>query len=239
MGDDDITRPETPTAKRRRIVTLEARLATPGEWIDTNQGCSAAVLSALRAEGKVGVGRYVPLPRNRSAGDIGAEELARICDLVGQCLLFQHVRSPEPGFTGWRPSHHSGVEDAEAAVDHALMVGYPQGSHIVLDFENIDDTPQAATKFAIDWQATVRAAGWRAMLYVGFQVPLHALDLYDLPGFDCYASDLGDRRVATRGTSYLQTRYNVVIAGVGFDTATMRADALGSLPYVASLAAAA
>ena len=224
-------------SKRGHTVSLIAALATPGDWVDTNQVLTAQVLSAVRSANKVGVGRYVPLPSNPDGiGDISAEELARICDIVGQCLLFQHVRSAEKGFTGWRPSQHSGDEDANCAVAHAIRVGYPQGNHLCLDFENIDDTMFAAMKFATDWQATVRAAGFKAMLYVGFQVPLYSLDLFELPGFDSYASDTGNRQVATRGTSYLQTRFDVLIGGVRFDTARMRVDQLGSLPYVAALA---
>lgn len=218
-------------------MTVVGALATTGLWVDTATPCSAAVLSAVRARGAFGVGRYVPLPGNPSAGDVSAEELARICDIVGQCVLFQHVRRPESGYTGWRPSQHSGSVDAQAAVAHATKVGY--AGHLFLDFENIDDSPIEATKFAVDWQAVVRAAGFKAGLYVGFQVPVHPTDLYELPGFDSYASDIGDRQVSTRGTAYLQTQYKVFIGGIEFDLATMRADRLGCLPYVASLARAA
>ena len=229
----------TPYLLALSFLMLSAQLATPGAWVDTDQICSAAVLAAVRAAGKQGVGRYGPLPRNSSAGDLSGPELTRICEGNLQCLLFQHVRRPEQGYTGWRPSQHSGIEDAVAIIDHAKSIDYALGDHICLDFENIDDSPYAATKFAVDWQAAVISAGYRAMLYVGFQVPLHSIDLYNLPGFDSYASDIGDRHVATRGTSYVQRKYDVVIGGVKFDAADMRIDLLGAIPYVATLMAAA
>src|SRR5271167_4491426 len=111
-----------------------------------------------------------------------------------------------------------------------MEAGYPDGAHVFLDLEGIDGTAFSTIKFATDWQREIVFAELKAGLYVGYAVPLHPQDLYDLPGFDCYFSDAADRQVATRGTAILQGK-EVVIAGVKFDEDLMRPDLLGGLPF--------
>ena len=194
---------------------LTAVPALPGHYVDTNTPCSDALLRLVKASGALGVTRYVGLPNNNPANDISGAELLRIAAAGLACCLVQHVRGPEKGFTGWRPSRHSGADDAAAAVAAAQAAGYPAGAHLFLDLENIDDGAFATIQYAVAWQHVVIAAGYRAGLYVGFQVPLHPLDLYDLPGFDCYWSDAGHREVATRGCAVIQGA-GIVVGGVPF-----------------------
>ena len=210
----------------------QATLAVAGPYVDTDTPCKASTCAALRAAGKLGVFRYVPLPRNGAGADISAGELADIC---GAGLALGLVQHPRAGL--WLPANHSGGDDGSAAAEHALSVGYPQGAHLFLDLESIGGTAYETTVFAVGWQRAVIEAGYRAGLYVGFAVPLHPDDLYDLPGFDCYWSDDGNRTVGTRGTAILQGT-EVAFASVKFDIDTVRADHLGGLPYMAAIDAA-
>lgn len=206
-------------------MTLVAGPATPGPWVDTSFPLTQHVCDALKAAGKVGVVRYVPLPGNSSHGDITAAELVAICGAGLECLLVQHVRLP-----GWDPGKHDGAGDGSMAGLVAYEAGYPDGAHVFLDLEGIHGSPFDTTGFAVDWQHRVMGNNLNAGLYVGYAVPLHPADLYELPGFDCYWSDAGPRHVATRGFAIKQGP-EVTIAGVKFDTNTVAADLLGGLPW--------
>lgn len=202
--------------------------ASAGPWVDTAWPLTPVVCQALVAAGKRGVGRYVPLPGNNSAGDISAAEAQRITGAGLQLLLVQHVRRP-----GWSPLHCDGRADAVAACAAALAAGYPSGAHLFLDLEGIvgTDAPSCAV-FAQDWAVEVRRY-FAAGLYVGYDVPLSAAQLYALPSFTSYWSDPGPRNVATRGFA-LKQGAGVVISGVGFDLDEVRADELGDVPMVAA-----
>lgn len=202
--------------------------APPGLYLDTAQICSSAVIQAAKAAGYLGIERYVPLPRNSTANDITEAELDRILGAELLSLPIQHVRLP-----GWNPIDHDGEEDARIACAYAQMVGYPAGIHLLLDLEGINGSGLSTMTFAIGWQKVVREEGFKAALYVGYSVPLHPIDLYMLPGFDQYATDAGNRQVATRGTSMKQ-KAGIVIYGTKFDPDEIAPDLLGDVPYFAS-----
>lgn len=209
---------------------LVAAPATPGAWCDSDFPLSSHTISALVSAGKIGIVRYVPLPRNNSAGDISKIELEAICGAGLELLLVQH-----PRYAGWDPAKHNGDEDAAAALTKAAEVGYPYDAHLYLDLEGINGSTFATINYSVDWQHTLIAGRSKAGLYVGYGVPLHPQDLYDLPGFDTYWSDASDRQIATRGTALLQGP-EITIAGVKFDIDSMRLDKLGQLPYSCRLA---
>jgi hypothetical protein len=211
-----------------------AVLATPGAYVDTNTRLAGLEARALKAAGKLGVFRYVPLPgesnrRYAKANDISSDELKSILDEGLLLGLVQHVRTG-PGDL-WRPSDHSSSEDAAAAAGWALQEGYPEGCHLYLDLEAVNDTRVATIAYCVGWQRALMSYGFKAGLYHGYSVPLGAVDLYDLPGFDTYWSDAGNRLVSVRGNSIVQGP-QVVIAGVKFDEDTMVKDALGEVPYL-------
>jgi Domain of unknown function (DUF1906) len=210
---------------------LIAAPATVGAWVDTDFPLSSHAISALVSVGKVGVVRYVPLPGNDSAGDISRTELENICGAGLELMLVQH-----PRYAGWDPSQHSGDADAAAALMKAADIGYPHGCHLYLDLEGINSSAFATISYSVDWQHTLIAGLLNAGLYVGYGVPLHPQDLFDLPGFNTYWSDPANRQVATRGTAMLQGP-TVTIAGVKFDLDAMRPDLLGQLPFACKLAA--
>lgn len=211
------------------MALLQAVQATPGGYIDTNWACHAPHLfAALKVGGKKGIGRYVPLPGVDSKADITAQELQDICGAGFLCWLVQH-----PRYTGWNPKDHDPIKDATAAVTAAQAAGYPLGCHLFLDYEgmSIATARLDALAFAEGWQKYVIAAGFRAGMYCGYAVPLSPLDYYELPGFDCYWSDMAARTVAKRGFCIKQ-RAQVRIDGVDFDPDEVQADALGGLPWM-------
>jgi hypothetical protein len=216
--------------------TTIASPGVPGKGFD----CSVKV-NALQARAFYGAGyrwcaRYVRLPNNSAALDIDAAEMAVLLEAGLAVLLVQHVRASAPGSGGWDISKHSGADDAAAAVEHARNAGYPLGAHVFLDLEDILAGPGAgvATKvFAEAWAAAVRAAGYQAGCYVGFDVPLNAQELYLLHGINSYWSDAGHRAVATRGCAIQQGKA-ATVAGVEIDEDTLLRDLLGELPLLAT-----
>jgi hypothetical protein len=214
--------------------------ARAGDWLDTDQPLSDAVLTDIAAAGYEGVWRYVPLPNNPSLLDISAGELSRICAAGLQCGLIQHPRSPAYN----RLPDHDPELDARTAVSFALAAGYPEGCHLGLDFEGLlgtevvaftCNTPSVCVQWAGFWQTVAREGGYRALLYVGYDVPLNASELFMLPGFDSYWSDAGHRAVATRGCAIAQGA-KVTIHGVKFDRDVLAPDLLGDVPMVCQAA---
>ncbi len=205
---------------------LNARVIAPTlRACDTSTKLTLANAQALRQALFVAIGRYVGL-RMSDAGNIDAGELEMLCSLGFDVWLYQRVRFP-----GWRPADHSGGSDGTSAAQQALAAGYPPGAHLFLDPEGIDGTREETIRFANDWATSVMQLHYRAGLYVGYQVPLSALDLYDLPGFNQYASDVGNRKVAVRETSMSQLAERTV-AGVRIDPVIIRTDRMGDRPMV-------
>jgi Domain of unknown function (DUF1906) len=197
---------------------------------DTEAHLNGRQSVGLRSAGYELCGRYVSLPNNPIGADIDADEFAMLIAAGFEVILFQHVRSPP-----WHPEAHSGVDDGECAAAHALRVGYPLGAHLWLDLEGIASGAPATIVFAEAWQSAVRAAGFSAGCYSGYDVPLSPEALYLLHGFNSYASDAGPRSVATRGY-WLKQHQERVVAGVRIDHDTLGPDLLGDVAIVAAAA---
>lgn len=225
---------------------LIAAPARPGNWLDTDQPLSDAVLADVASYGYEGVWRYVPLPNNPALLDISGGELARICatrrpdGTTLQCGLIQHPRSPAYNRL---PDHHPEL-DARTGASFGLAAGYPEGAHLGLDFEGLlgteavpftCNTSEVCAQWATAWQAAVLAFNLRRLLYEGYDVPLDAEGLYRLPGFDCYWRGLGGKGVATRGCALTQGA-QVTIHGIKFDRNVLAPDKLGGVPMVAQAA---
>lgn len=212
-------------------MTLIARPATPGRWLDTAMRLTLGTAKALPSEGVMGVIRYVPLPGDTeaeqdrlAAHDITADELAMLCGLGLGVMLVQHPRLP-----GWDPRAHSGQRDAAIAAEFAMYAGYPD-AHIYLDLEGINGAAEGTITFAESWADRIVQSGFRAGCYVGFDVPLSPEQLYTLRTINSYGSDVAKRHVDTRGCAWQQGR-GVTIAGLGYDDGEMRADLLGEVPF--------
>jgi hypothetical protein len=194
--------------------------------VDTDTKLTPTVLAQVAANGYAGIVRYVPLPSNSVRGDIDATELQAILDAELSLLLVQHVRTP-----GWNPAKCSGKGDALAAIETAKAAGYLPGGHVFLDLEGISGTAPDTKAFAEEWAATIVQAGYCAGCYVVYDVPLNAVQLYNLHNFHSYWSDAGPRNVATRGFAIKQKQPTVKIAGVDFDADALRPDNLGDTPF--------
>jgi|GEM_PF-1448466 len=198
------------------------------KMVDTSWKITSALAQQVAAGGYAGIIRYVPLPHNDATHDIDATELRAILDAGLALMLVQHVRKP-----GWNPAQCSGKIDALAAIETGRTAGYLQGAHVYLDLEGMAPAATASdTKaFAEDWAATIVQAGYCAGCYVGFDVPLNAVQLYNLHDFHSYWSDAGPRRVATRGFALKQQAPEIKIGGVEFDQDTLQPDKLGDTPF--------
>jgi hypothetical protein len=117
------------------------------------------------------------------------------------------------------------------ALQYAEAAGYLPNAHIFLDLEGIlvGATANSVITFANDWATTIVAAGYSAGCYVGYDVPLSAQQLYDLPNFNSYGSDAGPRAVATRGLAMKQ-QAQIQMGGENFDPDVVKADLLGDTP---------
>ncbi len=210
-------------------MTIISRPSTGGLGFDTNQKISASQAASLRASGYTWCARYLPLPDNDPRDDIDLAELAILLDAGFEVLLVQHVR-----YSGWNPRMHSGSLDASVAAAHAITAHYPIGAHIFCDWEGVVPgiDPHGGIMFLESWSSRIISAGFSPGLYVGYQQPLSALQLYDLRGFDQYWSDAGHRVVDVRGCSIEQDREET-ISGVKIDVDTMAPDRLGAVPMVA------
>ena len=208
------------------------REATPGAIVDCSEPVTDTALAELAALGVTTIVRTLALPGNRT--ELTEDEAKRILAHPHGFALsaYQRVRAAPAGMTGWDPRAHSGAADAAYAL--AQLSWAPRGWHIWSDWEDvlIGAPETGCVTFLDDWSTACRAGGFAAALYVGFQAVLSADALYRLPGFDRYASDIGDRKVATRGTCWLQTHLDRVIGGMKFDVGVLRADALGGLPMM-------
>jgi hypothetical protein len=217
-------------------MTIIARPATPGHWVDFSVWPTDAQLDAFRVGGIIGCMVYGPLPRVSEAQKAHDLTPARLLDLTGrgfEVLLIQHCRYP-----GWYPGIHNGAEDADAIAEHATICGYPTDAHIGEDWEGIGTTCTAAigAKFLDDFsERLTKGYSFGGLLYVGYQQPLSADQLYERPYFNQYASDEGHRRVSTRGVSFSQGP-QVVLNGATVDTDTLAPDLLGDVPIVCAAA---
>jgi len=211
-------------------MTLVAKPAAVGLWLDTSAKLTLALAKALIAEcSPVGIVRYVPLPGNSDAQDIDADELQTLCGLGLQVLLVQHVRASATGSGGWDIRAHSGAVDGACAAEHVVNCGYPD-AHLYQDLEDVLGDAAATISYSNAWAQRVVQSGLRAGLYHGFDVPLSADQLYDL-AHDSYATDLGKHPVAVRGNAWVQTAFDVVIGGVTVDKGEIQPDLEGEVPW--------
>lgn len=210
-----------------------ATLASGSYGVDTNAKLTAQSAQSLRAatyEGQVidFVARYVSIGP-AAPGDITSQELDAILGAGLALLLVQHVRFP-----GWVPSGAQGATDGAHAAQNASAAGYPQTAHIAFDLEGVapGTSADAVAAHANEWSAAVVGAGYQAMLYVGYNAILTPQQLYDLPNFNRYWSDFGERQVAVRGFCMKQLAGTTQFPGVpfGIDPDRIMPDAKGDLP---------
>jgi hypothetical protein len=196
--------------------------ARPGaKGVDCITVLNATSAHRLKAAGIDFVVRYL--------GTLGAPERDAILGAGLALLAVGYSRSP-----GWSPNAALGAQDGAAAVLHATQAGLPSGMHLFCDLEGPASTATGsdAITYVNVWAAAVRAAGYRAGLYVGYGVPLSSWELYHRLTVDAYwhsCSQVPD--VDFRGYSLIQNaKANQVIAGIQVDVDEVQADKLGDTP---------
>jgi hypothetical protein len=208
-------------------------VATSSFGADTNAKLTASRLAALKQFRIQGqplsfVVRYISRGTPHPQTDISPDETDLILKSGFSLLLVQHPRLP-----GWTPTAALGTQDGQAAVANARQVGYPHSAHLVLDIEGVAQGVAAAdvTAFANAWSSVVLTAGYQAMLYIGFDAVLKADELFALPQFNQYWSDIGHRQVTTRGCSVKQLA-ETSVPGSDFriDPDQLAPDLLGGRP---------
>jgi len=162
--------------------------------------------------------------------DITVAELNDILDAQLALLLVQHVREPN-----WVPSAERGTSDGTNAAKNAEAVGYAKGCHIIVDLEGVMPGTTAGTviEYINTWASAIVAAGYLAMVYVGYNTMLTPEQLYEaLPDVHAYWSDFGARQVAVRGFCMKQLTNTTMLPGVPFpiDPDEIMADNEGGLP---------
>lgn len=206
---------------------MKAQPASQGLWCDTTQKPSLAQVKALVTAGYKGIVRYLPLPNNNTAHDIDSDELVTLTGEGLEVMLVQHVRTPP-----WDPRSHSGTVDGATAAEWARNIGYPD-AHIFQDLEGVlvGTTPSAVIVYSNLWAGRILQSGFRGGLYVGYDVPLSATELYEDLSHNSYWRDAGPREVATRGFAVQQQSPEKTIAGLRIDEDYVVADLLGEVPY--------
>lgn len=211
-----------------------AALAHACYGVDTIEVMTAANAKAVRAANYQGkpiefIVRYVSLG-TEGGWDIEAAEIDTILASGLALLLVQHVLEPN-----WVPSAARGATEGAQAAKNALAVGYASTCTIAVDMEGVaPGTPaSAAADYINAWAAAVVAAGYQAMVYVGYAAGLSPTQLYnDLSNVHAYWSDFGQRQVAVRGFCMKQLAANIKLPGTNFDVDPdeIMPDALGGLP---------
>jgi hypothetical protein len=200
--------------------------STPCNMVDISAKVQRSAPAEVSAKGYSGIIRYVPLPGVDPSADIDASELKGILDAGLALLLVQHVR-----YAGWNPAKCSGHGDALRAIEFAEAAGYLQGGHVFLDLEGISGSAADTKTFAEDWASTIVQAGYGAGCYVGYDVTLNAVQLYNLHNIHSYWGAPGPWQVATRGFALRQKTPKVTIANLEFDPDSLQADNLGDTPF--------
>ena len=141
--------------------------------VDTDARLTAKSAVQLRAANYQGnpiefVVRYLSIGA-KGGQDLTAAEVGWILDAGLALVVVQHVREPN-----WIPSASRGTGDGTNAAKNAAAIGYAKGCHIVVDLEGVlPGTPASAVIDYINaWASQIVAAGYLAMVYVGYNTML-------------------------------------------------------------------
>ena len=158
--------------------------------------------------------RYVSLGAP-SPADITPAEVAAILGAGWLLGLVQHVERPS-----WQADPASGSAHGAAAVAHAQLVDYPPGCHIGLDMEGIGDAGAPVVGHVVAWADAVHDAGYKVLLYVGYDDGLADTDMLRLcaGGYvDALWSDYGPRSLPPGLSFAMKQHAQTTVAGIDVD----------------------
>jgi hypothetical protein len=192
----------------------------PRSWcFDTASKLDAASAARLKSAPYPGqplsaVWRYVSLGAP-SPGDITVAERDAILGAGWLLGLVQHVQYPS-----WHADPASGLAHGAAAVAHAQLVGYPQGCHIGLDMEGLGNSGAPVMGYVVSWADAVHAAGYRVLMYVGYDdgLPDPMVSSLASQGYvDAFWSDFGPRTLPAALSFCMKQHVQTTVAGIGVD----------------------
>lgn len=158
--------------------------------------------------------RYVSLG-DPSPHDITVAERDNILGAGWLLGLVQHVQYPS-----WSADPAGGMAHGAHAVAHAQLVGYPPGCHIGLDMEGLGNAGAPVMGYVVAWADAVHAAGYRVLMYVGYQDGLTAAQhksLQDGGYVDAWWSDFGPRSLPEGCAFAMKQHTQTTIAGIQVD----------------------
>jgi hypothetical protein len=167
-----MTAPSTTALRSMPVIT--------GRVFDASQKVSREQYRALYAAGFRTVIRYCPLPDNGAGWDLDAAELADATAEGMTVVVVQHPRAPANNML----SEATGAGDAAHAIAYCRSVGYATPANdaavtLALDMEGVRN-PGGAFAHARRWVIDVVAAGYRALVYIGFASGLTSAQLDEL-----------------------------------------------------------
>lgn len=135
-------------------------------------------------------------------GDLTPDEIAKAHSANVGIMVIQHAHAP-----GWVVTGAKGAADGARALADARVINLPQALPLYCDFES--PAAPATTSFdvsiySVAWCKDIQNDGRPAEVYVGFEMPCNAEELWQLP-FTGYAKSFSD--VATpahRGFKLIQ-----------------------------------
>lgn len=178
------------------------------------------------------VGRYIPRVTVRPV-DLTAPEIAKIHSGGLAVLPTQHVE-PE----NWTPTDDKGRQYGHVAATYCQGIGIPAGVNVVLDLEGVSITvpKEQVIRYCNYWHDIVAQAGYKPLIYLGWQVILSNAEAYSRLKFDRYWGAYNvDVVPAPRGYCIQQhaAKDGDVLSGMDrtdIDTDLVKKDALGGLP---------
>ncbi|HEY6463395.1 MAG TPA: glycoside hydrolase domain-containing protein [Polyangiaceae bacterium] len=193
---------------------LKPIAAADGLVVDTVTKLTAGEAKALYDAGVRAVVRYCPLPGNGVGWDLTAEELAADTAAGLAVVVVQHPRAPSQNVI----DEATGEADAKRAIEYCAAIGYGPGASLVLDMEGVRST-RTADAHASAWCVTARLAGYRPVIYVGYDSGLSTAQLAamgDDVEYWCDAGAYGARPTPPRKFAWKQHMQST-LAGVGVD----------------------
>lgn len=145
-----------------------------GIVVDTNWRPTAEQAHAMYAAGARAIFRYVFFGPPRP-GDLDEVELEMLLDARLTVLIVQHVRNPS-----WIASADQGDADGAVACANAEKAGYSLDGgqlSLALDMEGVGNPGPMSQAHALAWCASVRAAGYSPVVYLGYDSGLSTVGL--------------------------------------------------------------
>ncbi len=195
-------------------VPLERGWCFDTNWVLSSGEAGVMKRAPYPGQPTLALWRYVSLG-DPSPNDITTLERDNILNAGWLLGLVQHVQYPS-----WAASPASGMAHGAHAASHAQLIGYPPGCHLGLDMEGLGNAGAPVMGYVVAWADAVHAAGYRVLMYVGYQDGLSAAQhkaLQDGGYVDAWWSDFGPRTLPDGCAWAMKQHVQTTIAGIQVD----------------------